>query len=1124
MKRIMSLVLAVALLFAAVPGRSGIVKAAGGDAGGGTPEIIVAFDNSRNNPDINGITVADPRIALTGNANGYGGVIGSVKLSAAAPAAKAGYYPKLPGAGWYKAYLHKKLLATGSVTSVVYHVYRDDYIYTGSGGINWGRDSSAVSETDSGGSVWYPIGEYYFSGDGTDSVILGTSTDKQAYFDAVKFVKSPDGTVILDDSQPENGLGRVELASEGTAALFEQANGLGGRHMGINVRNIASDAVMNYYPKLASGEYEVFANKPRVSSGNAVMQARITHRFGTGNPPFDIKQGGLDQVDMQWVSLGRYSFTGQYGTDRVSLIAKQDSSGNLNGRFDAVKFVPVAVEDDGDEEENRPVYMNLYVAADGDDNGSGSAQQPFRTVSRAKEEAARFTGQMNGDIVINVASGTYPVSQTEVFSSGHSGKNGYYVVLRGDAANKPVFTGGVKVEGWEQVDNYIYKAQLPNVADVRNLYINGYPAQRAKSKYGYSVSQLYSQEGSAFSTDGFVVSKKNFPNNLTQVNRLELSWTNEWVNQRTPVDEIIDNGDSYIFKMRQPAWNLAATKPYATVRAGIGLFYIENARELLDQPGEFYFDQTARTLYYYPLQSENLQTAESYVGKTEGLLSIQGESLANKAENIIIENIDFRHGEFFFVSQYGFVSGQVGNMIDLTGDPVATTNFEMPGQISINQANRIQIRNCVIKNQGSSGIVMENGASNISLTGNYISDLMGGGISVGSSKHGKNMAAGQERPKNIKIKNNTIHRIAQGYFGMAGICAYYVDTCIIRNNDLADLPYTGISFGWGWGADVPECRNFTISNNKVANTMYLLHDGAPIYSLGPIRGTKIYENYFVASPRSHAGIYLDEGSKYMEVYRNVVENVNKFIYLNNNGGNNYIHDNYSTTNVVEDKTSATVIENNTFVLDGSWNADAQSIIDRAGTEEAYRHENETPASRGLITLPKNVFTSATTMLLWAADYRQGGQNVAYYDTTPGNSGGVYRNDDVDIWSSSTISGKYDVGVSSGEWLTYDAQVKEDGEYKLAIWASNSRSVPAEKPLFSIYWNDIPLIQDHPVEYTGSTYGHTFVEGLLLEKGAGILRIEGQVNFFGLSYLSFELDNGSYLADDYDEGVIEAPGQ
>lgn len=65
----------------------------------------------------------------------------------------------------------------------------------------------------------------------------------------------------------------------------------------------------------------------------------------------------------------------------------------------------------------------------------------------------------------------------------------------------------------------------------------------------------------------------------------------------------------------------------------------------------------------------------------------------------------------------------------------------------------------------------------------------------------------------------------------------------------------------------------------------------------------------------------------------------------------------------------------------------------------------------------------------AENYDTGGQGVAYYDATGGNSGGVYRSGDVDI--AQTPSGGYTIGwTSDGEWLRYSVQVSADGTYTL----------------------------------------------------------------------------------------------
>jgi hypothetical protein len=67
----------------------------------------------------------------------------------------------------------------------------------------------------------------------------------------------------------------------------------------------------------------------------------------------------------------------------------------------------------------------------------------------------------------------------------------------------------------------------------------------------------------------------------------------------------------------------------------------------------------------------------------------------------------------------------------------------------------------------------------------------------------------------------------------------------------------------------------------------------------------------------------------------------------------------------------------------------------------------------------------------AENFDEGGPNVAYYDTTAGNSGGRYRSTDVDIEATSDSGGGHNVGwMAPGEWLKYTVNVTTSGTYDL----------------------------------------------------------------------------------------------
>jgi hypothetical protein len=71
----------------------------------------------------------------------------------------------------------------------------------------------------------------------------------------------------------------------------------------------------------------------------------------------------------------------------------------------------------------------------------------------------------------------------------------------------------------------------------------------------------------------------------------------------------------------------------------------------------------------------------------------------------------------------------------------------------------------------------------------------------------------------------------------------------------------------------------------------------------------------------------------------------------------------------------------------------------------------------------------------AVNFDEGGSGAAYYDTTAGNKGGVYRSTDVDI--GPVAGGGYYVGwTRPGEWLTYTVNVGASGTYTMSVRVAN----------------------------------------------------------------------------------------
>ena len=104
-----------------------------------------------------------------------------------------------------------------------------------------------------------------------------------------------------------------------------------------------------------------------------------------------------------------------------------------------------------------------------------------------------------------------------------------------------------------------------------------------------------------------------------------------------------------------------------------------------------------------------------------------------------------------------------------------------------------------------------------------------------------------------------------------------------------------------------------------------------------------------------------------------------------------------------------------------------------GTIVAKPAPASTPASA---SSPYAGSPAAIPGTIQAVGYDLGGEGVGYHDTTPGNSGGAFRVDGVDIEAAS--AGGYDVGwVAPGEWLNYSVNVAAAGQYDIGVMVAAS---------------------------------------------------------------------------------------
>jgi len=94
----------------------------------------------------------------------------------------------------------------------------------------------------------------------------------------------------------------------------------------------------------------------------------------------------------------------------------------------------------------------------------------------------------------------------------------------------------------------------------------------------------------------------------------------------------------------------------------------------------------------------------------------------------------------------------------------------------------------------------------------------------------------------------------------------------LQHNSIAEVGYTGISLGWGWGRVLSFARDNHVRHNRLSGVMRALNDGGCIYTLGPQPGSTVHGNYCALDEAPVVGcFYHDNGSRGFVTTDNVAD-------------------------------------------------------------------------------------------------------------------------------------------------------------------------------------------------------------------------------------------------------------
>ena len=118
--------------------------------------------------------------------------------------------------------------------------------------------------------------------------------------------------------------------------------------------------------------------------------------------------------------------------------------------------------------------------------------------------------------------------------------------------------------------------------------------------------------------------------------------------------------------------------------------------------------------------------------------------------------------------------------------------------VEVKNANRINFYNCKFVHLGGSGLKYSGAAQNSEIIGNEFCDISANGLYLGGVDNTDRAPIDEAHAvSHMTVSNNYLHRIAVDYCSGTAISAGFPQYTDICNNEIFDIPYTGIHIGWG---------------------------------------------------------------------------------------------------------------------------------------------------------------------------------------------------------------------------------------------------------------------------------------------------------------------------------------
>ncbi|AFZ35556.1 hypothetical protein Sta7437_2004 [Stanieria cyanosphaera PCC 7437] len=541
---------------------------------------------------------------------------------------------------------------------------------------------------------------------------------------------------------------------------------------------------------------------------------------------------------------------------------------------------------------NNSKAVVFYVATNGSDRWSGKRKRsnyakqdgPFATLKRARDAIRELKHQQGGTlqqpVTVLLRGGTYFLSEPLILTPEDSGTADYPITYRAYPNEKPIISGGQPITNWKKQGD-LWVANLPKVKQkqwyFRLLRVNEHWAIRARypnfdPKHPLTGGWLYVDQPESVSEqslrDRLPLSPDKFPNwQNWEGAEVHIFLKRNYGNAIFPVSDVDRDNHSLL-------GNFVNTS-YPTDFGN--RFLIENVREALDSPGEWYLDIKTGELLYWSTEADFPNNVEVVAPIMTKLIMLQGESQTES----FVEHLNFQELTFtdtdYTLADYYFVSADAAIWLSAT--------------------RQCTIENCFFTNLGGNAIWLEQHSHNNQIVSNQMKHLGNGGVVL----WGKT----ENQPFDNLIAANEFEDLGKIYKHTSGVYVISGSGNKIAYNQIKHSSRYGI-YLVSLGNDHYSHNNL-IEFNEVIDSSLETVDTCAIGTLGRdqqpsnniirfnsirnVVGMGTTTSGEIISPYFSWGFYLDDYSSKITIYGNIVVGTVLGAICLNGGKNNYVENN-----------------------------------------------------------------------------------------------------------------------------------------------------------------------------------------------------------------------------------------